>query len=213
MTSPYLVPCLAQLRREYNLIAPNRDKGADGWIGDAAHLATNSDHNPDASGRVLAVDVDSTGPWPDGLTFADTIAEIIDRERAGREDRLEYVIWDRHIYMRRYSWIKYDYTGIDPHTWHAHFSARHDHHGESDTRGWNLLSLLEEPMPTAQEIVKALLEADLGHAGGGDTVGVALQSGYNNGIEALQRIAALEEKVSTLADRLPVPPVPPAASI
>lgn len=147
MTTAYLVPCLVQLRYEFNRLNPHRDKSSDGWIGDAAHQATTSDHNPDGLGRVLAVDVDRTGPWPAGVTFDDCVDLIIGRCRSGREDRLEYVIWDRQIWSRSYGWVTRPYTGSSPHTEHGHFSARHDHHGQSDTRGWNLLSLLpEEPI-------------------------------------------------------------------
>jgi hypothetical protein len=32
----FLVPCLVQLRTEFNTLSPNRDKGADGSIGDTA---------------------------------------------------------------------------------------------------------------------------------------------------------------------------------
>jgi hypothetical protein len=145
MASWFLVPCLVQLRSEFNDLNPNRDKGADGSIGDTAHQSSTSDHNPDAQGRVLALDIDSTGPWPD-FTFAAAVGLIIERCRSGREDRIQYIIWDHHIYSRSTGFAKQVYTGTaDPHVNHAHFSARHDHHGESDTRGWNLLSL-EDPM-------------------------------------------------------------------
>lgn len=131
MTAAFLVPCLVTLRAEFNAIAPNRDKGADGWIGDAAHQSRTSDHNPDAQGRVLAVDIDSTGPWPvpfDGLV-----------EKCRGDDRLEYIIWNRRIASRDQGWTWRTYTGSsDPHTGHAHFSARHDHTGNTSTAPWGL---------------------------------------------------------------------------
>jgi hypothetical protein len=131
MATPYLVPCLVTLRSEFNALSPGRDKGADGWIGDAAHSARTSDHNPDALGRVLAVDIDSTGPWPvpfDGLV-----------ESLRADDRLEYIIWNRRIASRDQGWTWRTYTGTaDPHTNHAHFSARHDHTGNTSTAPWGL---------------------------------------------------------------------------
>lgn len=129
MTAPYLVACLVTLRAEFNQLAPNRDKGADGWIGDPAHAARTSDHNPDSAGRVLAVDVDSTGPWP--VPFG----ELVELLRG--DARLEYIIWNRRIASRSQGWTWRTYTGSsDPHTGHAHFSARHDHTGNTSTAPW-----------------------------------------------------------------------------
>ena len=61
----YLAPSLVQLRNEINRRWPNRDKTSDGWIGDPAHQATKSDHNPDSKGCVHALDIDKDGidPW------------------------------------------------------------------------------------------------------------------------------------------------------
>lgn len=144
MTAPYLVACLATLRAEFNELDPDRDKGSDGWIGDTAHQAETSDHNPDAQGRVLAVDIDSTGPWP--VSFS-TIVESL-----RGDSRLEYIIWDRRIASRDQGWTWRTYTGTsDPHTGHAHFSARHDHTGNTSTATWHL----EDFMPlTAADLAK-----------------------------------------------------------
>jgi hypothetical protein len=131
MTTPYLVPCLVVLRSEFNELSPNRDKGADGWIGDTAHQVHTSDHNPDALGRVLAIDIDSTGPWPKPF---DTLVESL-----RGDDRLEYIIWNRRIASRDQGWTWRTYTGTaDPHTNHAHFSARHDHTGNNSIAPWGL---------------------------------------------------------------------------
>jgi hypothetical protein len=220
VTAAFLVPCLVELRREYNVLSPDRDKGADGWIGDAAHQATTSDHNPDSQGRVLAVDVDSTGPWP--VPFADTVAMVVGRCRSGREDRLEYLIWDRGIYSRSYGWVKRVYIGADPHTGHAHFSARHDHHGQDDVRGWNLLSLLPkeyDEMATKAEIKDALRElmaedvtpyvggpGDRIHAAGWRDISRDAKLDYllelrmtEPGENVVDRLARIEEKLDALA--------------
>jgi hypothetical protein len=131
MADPYLVKCLATLRAEFNALSPNRDKGSDGWIGDAAHQAETSDHNPRPDGRVLALDIDSTGPWP--APFGDMV------ESLRGDSRLEYVIWNRRIASRSQGWTWRTYTGTsDPHTGHAHFSARHDLTGNTSTAPWGL---------------------------------------------------------------------------
>lgn len=140
MTEPYLIPCLVALRAEFNIENPERDKGADGWIGDIHHQREVSDHNPDSKGRVLAIDIDTTGPWPHGLTLDDYVNYIVDECQAGREYRIEYIIRNRKIYERHNGYKARDYTGDDPHTNHAHFSARHDHAGENDKGVWFMLS-------------------------------------------------------------------------
>jgi hypothetical protein len=150
VTDPYLVPCLAELRAEFNQLSPHRDKGSDGWIGDAAHQAHTSDHNPDPQGRVLAVDIDSTGPWPS--PFGDIVESL-------RGDwRLEYIIWDRRIASRSQGWTWRTYTGTsDPHTGHAHFSARHDHTGGTSTAPWPLEDIVTPD--DIDKIVAAVLAA------------------------------------------------------
>jgi hypothetical protein len=140
MAAPYLVGCLVQLRSEFNAMAPNRDKGADGWIGDTTHQKEHSDHNPDAQGRVLALDIDSTGPWPGGWAwFNSAVLLLVAACRIGRENRLQYVIWNRKIASISSRWQWEPYTGTtDPHTGHAHFSARHDHYGNSSSAPWGV---------------------------------------------------------------------------
>lgn len=137
MTAAYLVPCLVTLRAEFNSLSPNRDKGADGWIGDTAHASRTSDHNPDSQGRVLALDIDSTGPWPGGVTDFNAFNMMVESLRG--DDRLEYIIWNRRIASRDQGWKWRTYTGSsDPHINHAHFSARHDHTGNTSTAPWGI---------------------------------------------------------------------------
>ena len=157
MASPYLVPCLVTLRAEFNAVAPGRDKGADGWIGDTAHQSRTSDHNPDSQGRVLAVDIDSTGPWP-GVGVTDFNAFNMMVESLRGDARLEYIIWNRRICSRDQGWKWRTYTGTtDPHTGHAHFSARHDHTGNTSTADWGI-----ETMAIADDVTKirTLVEYD-----------------------------------------------------
>jgi hypothetical protein len=149
-----LVPCLVQLRTEFNAVAPRRDKGADGSIGDSAHTSS-SDHTPDEDSRILrdhdadsknevhALDIDSSGPWPTSGWFDATVQAIVAREKAEYEStdvygRLAYVIWNRRIASRTWGWTWKSYRGSDPHTNHAHFSARYLTRTESDTRPWGV---------------------------------------------------------------------------
>lgn len=164
MTAAFLVTALVQVRTEFNALSPKRDTGSDGWIGDAAHQDEVSDHNPDSQGRVLAVDIDSTGPWP---THFDTYVEyLVARQRSGADDRLEYVIWNRRIASRSSKWIWKAYSGTnDPHTGHAHFSARHDHVGNTSGRTWGL-NTIGEDIVTPEDIA-AIAAAVWATAGGG----------------------------------------------
>ena len=164
-----LVPCLVQGRNEFNAVAPNRDKGADGSIGDTAHADRSSDHNPDETGRtpqedadsineVRALDVDSTGPWPDGKGgqqggwFDRKILDIVDEQKRlwlSIDDKcwLQNIIWRGKVYSLSNDWKPVPHTGADGHFDHAHFSARAITGCENDTRPWGVL---EEEMTKAE---------------------------------------------------------------
>jgi len=158
MSAWILIPAGVSLRGEFNQLSPNRDKGADGSIGDSNHTSS-SDHTPDEDSSVLrdrdaddknevhAVDIDSSGPWPGTGTqkqrFHRIVMGIIEREKARWLDpndvcRLEYVIWDGKIYSRSRDFRPVDYTGSDPHTNHAHFSFRYLTRSENDTSAWGI---------------------------------------------------------------------------
>lgn len=178
MSAWTLIPCLVALREEFNRVSPNRDRGADGSIGDSAH-ASSSDHTPDEDSDVLrdhdsdraneihALDIDSSGPWPgerkgviEGGWFDRTILALVAREKAEYESptirgRLQYVIWDGRIASRSWGWTWRDYSGPDPHINHAHFSARYLSSTEADTRLWGVATE-EDDMPTAAEIADAV---------------------------------------------------------
>ncbi|GAA2681663.1 hypothetical protein [Actinoplanes palleronii] len=184
MNDPFLVPCLVTLRSEFNAVAPGRDKGADGWIGNRAHALSSSDHNPDETGRtpysdadfvdeVHAVDIDGDGPWPDGRGgqaggwFDRTIRAIAAQER--REflsttvfGRLQNIIWRGQIISRSWGWSEWhDYDGPSDHFDHAHFSARYTSAQEADTRPWGVL----EDDVTEAELIAAVEKALAGAKG------------------------------------------------
>lgn len=149
-----LVPCLVALRAEFDAVSPNRDKASDGWIGDAAHRQESSDHNPDETGRtpyedadnideVHAIDVDDSGPWPDAGWFDRTVLAIVERHRTGQDDRLQNVIRNGRIASRSWGWTWRTYDGPNPHTEHAHFSARYSSAQEADTRPWGVDDMSE----------------------------------------------------------------------
>jgi hypothetical protein len=110
-----------QLRAQINECYPDRDKKSDGWIGDARHAASKSDHNPDPkTGCVRAIDIDS-----DISKVANTtsyLAEQIRQYAKAHPDRITYVIYNGKIasWILNYKWRTY--KGIDPHKSHIHIS-------------------------------------------------------------------------------------------
>lgn len=164
MASWILVPCLVSLRNEFNELAPDRDKASDGSIGDTSHAASSSDHNPDETGNtpyedsdrineVHAIDVTAKLNLP-GWTMDRCLDIIIGRHRAGQDDRLQNVIYNRRIWSRSWGWTPRAYTGPNGHTEHAHFSARYTAAQESDTRPWGLLEEEEEMTPEDRKWIK-----------------------------------------------------------
>jgi len=126
-----LAASLRNLFDEIDILWPNRDRRTDGWIGDAAHQATQSDHNPDSRGIVHAIDIDK-----DGIVPAMVVNACIDDDRP-----TSYVIWNRTIWSRSRRWIPRAYTGSNPHTDHIHVSIQYGTSWESGDWHWGLVDL------------------------------------------------------------------------
>lgn len=146
---------LLVLRDQVNVIAPNRAKGADGLVGDAAHQGEQSDHNPhDVPGvgpaMVTALDLthDPAGGF-DSYKFAEVL-------RLNRDRRIKYVISNRRIFSSynsgsRAAWTWGPYSGPDPHTNHVHISVLDN--PISDTRApWDLEGFEEDMTPSQQYV-------------------------------------------------------------
>jgi hypothetical protein len=217
-----LVPCLVTLRTEFNTVAPTRRKSADGSIGDSSHTSS-SDHSPDEDSAILrdhdadsknevhALDIDSTGPWPDGKGneaggwFDRAIKAIVERHRLGIDDRLQYVIWRGHIASRSWGWTWRVYTGTsDPHTNHAHFSSRYTTVQESDTSPWGLLEQKGPDMPLATDQITLTADTakEVGRKAGEQmTAATLLQLSVIHSHRAAVTGAALVTAVQALAAR------------
>jgi hypothetical protein len=143
--APVLTTALAALRRDLNARFPNRDKTTDGWIGDAAHRAGTSGHNPDdTSGsraeysdadtkqEVRALDVDEDLREP-GTTMRDVILGII--ATPGDRRRMRYMIYQDKIWSRNTDWEPRPYSGDYHH--HGHFSGDPD--TDEDGSPWTSL--------------------------------------------------------------------------
>lgn len=125
--SYYLAPSLFALRAEINSRWPSRSKRSDGWIGDAAHSARTSDHNPNSRRSVNAIDVTAAG--------IDT-AELI--RVAIADSRVNYVIFNRLIYSRVRNFRAVAYTRSNPHTTHVHVSIRQARDAEQNQASWGI---------------------------------------------------------------------------
>jgi peptidoglycan hydrolase-like protein with peptidoglycan-binding domain len=138
-----LAQSLAVLRRELNDLAPDRDKSWDGTIGDSAHRARKSDHNPNEYGVVCAFDATH-----DPTHNADM--NILSRRIvASGHPALKYVIWNRRIWSKSHpNWIPYH--GSNPHDHHCHISVG----GEYDnTQPWHLDKAVPNPSQDREEAV------------------------------------------------------------
>ncbi|MFG3698644.1 peptidoglycan-binding protein [Micromonospora sp. NPDC047620] len=124
----HLAPTLRVLREEINTRWPHRDKASDGWIGDAAHQARKSDHNPDADDRsVNAADFDI-----DGIDPLLVVRHCIEHPST------QYVIYNRLIWSRTRDFRPARYTGSNPHTKHLHVSVSHARALEDSLRPWGV---------------------------------------------------------------------------
>jgi hypothetical protein len=121
MPKPRLSNAAEQLRSEINTKYTNRDKRSDGWIGDTAHNARKSDHNPDKQGWVRAIDIDSDlvkGSSKESWLLAEQIKTIALKG----DKRISYVIHQHRIASPRQNWAWRVYKGANPHVSHIHIS-------------------------------------------------------------------------------------------
>jgi hypothetical protein len=158
MASWYLVPCLKELFAEFDRIAPNRDHASDGSIGDAAHQAEKSDHNPDSKGAVHAIDVDSD--LKASFSMEDVIQYFVAECRKNNPNgtdrgRLKYFIYNRRIWSASTGWKQENYTGSSAHTEHAHFSCEYASEYENDTSSWGLVEKFGDDV-SEQDVTNAL---------------------------------------------------------
>jgi hypothetical protein len=127
-----LAPSLAACIAEANRLAPARSKVSDGTIGDAAHAARTSDHNPGARNRVHAIDLTYDPAHFDAHAYAE-------RLRVSQDRRVKYLISRGRIAGPGTShggWEWHPYTGTNRHDHHAHISIHSTVAAETDTRPW-----------------------------------------------------------------------------
>ena len=141
----------AGLLGEINASAPNRSKASDGGIGDPAHSARTSDHNPcDCHDVVCARDFthDPAGGF-DSYAFADWLARRV--VASPPEARVKYIISNKRICSGQGQsyppGVWRPYTGSNPHTKHAHVSVRHGPSLFDDEAPWGWAADVPAPAP------------------------------------------------------------------
>jgi hypothetical protein len=116
-----LCGALKMLRTGVDQFAPERSRASDGTIGDSAHAARVSDHNPTeyhGTRWVAAMDITHDRVFLPGEYVARSL-------QLSRDPRIKYVIWNGQIMqsmgMDPWHWTRY--TGPDPHHTHVHVSV------------------------------------------------------------------------------------------
>lgn len=117
-----LAPSLITLVDELDRRWPHRSRISDGSIGDAAHQARQSDHNPDPSGDVRALDI------TEDHQHGPPLDQLLNHLVTTRDHRIKYVIYEARI-VRSYptatvpAWRSAPYTGPNQHRHHMHVSV------------------------------------------------------------------------------------------
>lgn len=122
--------------------APGRRTGSDGFKGDAAHAARESDHNPEHPPPPGNPDnqIDA-GDWTHDPSHGADMGEISESIRLSRDRRVRYVIFNGRIFygydrpgLPAFTWT--EYNGSDDHSGHMHVSVNDIHHDE--TQPWSI---------------------------------------------------------------------------
>jgi hypothetical protein len=133
---------LLTLRTQVDAMAPSRSKAADGTIGDTAHSARKSDHNPNANNVVTAMDITHD---PAHGVDAGALAEML---RLSKDQRIKYVISNRRIFSSQQTpWQWREYTGANAHTKHVHVSVNADPALYDDTKPWTIDNVARIEIP------------------------------------------------------------------
>lgn len=144
---------LEKLRSQVNVMAPNRSKVSDGWIGDASHFATGSasDHNPwvkqGSMGIVTAIDIThDPRNGVDVLAIANAIVKSRDR-------RMKYMIYtggaggNPGIISATVSPWAWRTRRNDDHPHHLHVSVNSNAADYDSTSPWSIGSIVQPPNP------------------------------------------------------------------
>lgn len=126
MARTRVAPAAQAILDQASFHRPKRSRRSDGTIGDRAHRARRSDHNPDSRGIVMAADLThDPAQGIDAHGWARWLA-------ARRDPRVKYLISNGETWDPQRGWRRY--TGKNPHRTHAHVSINRGH--EFSTGPW-----------------------------------------------------------------------------
>lgn len=136
-----LAKSLETLRAQINAKYPDRDKSSDGSIGDVAHSARESDHNPNKIGVVCALDITH-----DPKSGCDA-GKIADALRISRDPRTKYIISNGRIASDVGDWAWRKYVGTNKHNKHFHISVKPEKAAYDSTAPWKALGSAKTQPP------------------------------------------------------------------
>lgn len=129
-------PALVSILLDANRVAPHRSHASDGIIGDAAHAASASDHNPDSRGIVHACDV--TNDPAGGFDAWAQAHRVSQRISAGLETRVKYLVSNAgtgadQIFSKNPTWAwRQNGSYKTEHRSHLHVSILYTEAAEND---------------------------------------------------------------------------------
>jgi hypothetical protein len=211
---------LATVRDEFNAVFPHRDKASDGAIGNTAHQAERSGHNPDITGNseyrdgdskdeVRAIDIDAD--LRSTVTMEQVVQYLIRQARRGVYIPFRYVIYNRRIWSRRDGWAQHAYDG-DPHTSHVHLSGDYTQTADEWTGTLGLAKLLQEddmPLTDADAKLIGAHHETFGSDIGEQSYNTIWALGYLNAKRANDGVAALAAEVETIKAAVTAPATQP----
>lgn len=122
-----LAKILEETRRTLDNKYPSRSKTSDGTIGDTAHAARKSGHNPAKSRWSRTPIVRAIDITHDPVNDVDC-ASLAEHLRVSKSDSLAFVIYNHRIFagnggISPWTWRRY--YGSNPHTKHIHIEVKH----------------------------------------------------------------------------------------
>jgi hypothetical protein len=151
---------LGVLVAEINAAAPQRKKTYDGWIGDSAHAARASAHNPNAAGVVCAQDITHD---PAGGCDCQKLFDFL---RQYPHPNLRYLIFNRKAAYRSSGWAVRTYAGSNPHTGHLHVTVGTGTDGNTlppydNTDPWGVATAFGKEDDLNEQQTRALIQEEL----------------------------------------------------